>query len=119
MLAENRVDMGACDADGCTALHVAAACGRAEAACLLLSLPDADVRISWLGCKSHTCIQGLRFLLLRERCFVRGTKVCLPLGNAVCAWPAKGMETLGRAGRPRQPVWGGRLHALPTVMTIG
>ncbi|KAK9831937.1 hypothetical protein WJX81_001333 [Elliptochloris bilobata] len=42
VLAENGVDMGACDADGCTALHVAAACGRAEAACLLLSLPGAD-----------------------------------------------------------------------------
>lgn len=55
VLAENRVDMGACDADGCTALHVAAACGRAEAACLLLSLPDADVRVSWLGCMSQTC----------------------------------------------------------------
>lgn len=45
VLAENGVDLGACDADGCTALHVAAACGRAEAACLLLSLPDADVRL--------------------------------------------------------------------------
>ena len=44
VLAENGVDMGACDPDGCTALHVAAACGRAEAACLLLSLPGADVR---------------------------------------------------------------------------
>lgn len=46
VLAENGVDMGACDPDGCTALHVAAACGRAEAACLLLSLPGADVRPS-------------------------------------------------------------------------
>lgn len=44
VLAENGVDMAACDPDGCTALHVAAACGRAEAACLLLSLPGADVR---------------------------------------------------------------------------
>ena len=44
VLAENGVDLGVCDADGCTALHVAAACGRAEAACLLLSLPGADVR---------------------------------------------------------------------------
>jgi ankyrin repeat protein len=44
VLAEYGVDLGVCDADGCTALHLAAACGRAEAACLLLSLPGADVR---------------------------------------------------------------------------
>ena len=40
--------------------------------------------------------------------------------NAVRAWPAEGMETLGRAVRGcGSLIWRARLHALPTVMTIG
>ena len=113
--------MGACDADGCTALHVAAACGRAEAACLLLSLPDADVRMSRSGCKSQTCISRT-VLRAAPRTVFCAWDQSLPAArlNAVRAWPAEGMETLGRAVRGcGSLIWRARLHALPTIMTIG